>query len=68
MGYLISLEDGEKMTIIEFVAAIIGIDLVQHPELLHIVLGIAGAILIILFSTIVTLLGIIGGTFAPKRY
>lgn len=69
--YLVSirgLEDGEEMTIIEFVSAIIGIDIMQYPEHLHLVIGISGAILIILFSTVVTLFGIIGGTLAPKRY
>lgn len=56
------------MTIINFVTSIIGIDLEIYPELMTVAVGISGAILIILFSTIITLFGVVGGTFAPKRY
>lgn len=56
------------MSMIDFVTTIIGIDPNEYPEFMHIFVGIAGALFIILFSTIVTLIGIVGGTFSPKKY
>lgn len=60
--------DAKEMSIIEFVNTMIGLDLLEMEEYKHIVVAVASCILIIMFSTVFTLLHVIGGLFAPRRY
>lgn len=56
------------MSIFNWVSQMLGIDVATQSQYEYLVVAISGAILIILFSAIYTLLLTLGGLVSPRRH